>query len=140
MTYKASKSFTLRARAEWSSFNNQDLDKPQRGFIVYQDVIYKQMAVPISFTFRYLLFNVDDFNARIYVYENDVLYAYSIPAFQNRGSRYYLVARYTLSRNLDVYARYAQTIFDNVSIIGSGLEEINGNSRSEIKLSVRLKF
>jgi hypothetical protein len=98
------------------------------------------MAVPISFTFRYLLFNVDDFNARIYVYENDVLYAYSIPAFQNRGSRYYLVARYTLSRNLDVYARYAQTIFDNVSIIGSGLEEINGNSRSEIKLSVRLKF
>jgi DNA uptake protein ComE-like DNA-binding protein len=140
LTYKVSRSFMLRGRAEWSSFNNQDLDKPQKGYLIYQDIIYKQLGVPLTFTFRYMLFNVDDYNARIYVYENDVLYAYSIPAFQNKGTRYYLVARYTLNRHFDIYARFAQTIYDNIKTIGSSLELIDGNTRSELKLSVRLKF
>ncbi len=140
LNYKVSRSFVLRSRAEWSTFNNQDLDKPQKGYVIYQDVIYKQLGVPLTFTFRYMLFSVDDYNARIYVYENDVLYAYSIPAFQNKGTRYYLVARYTLNKHIDIYARFAQTIFDNINMIGSSLELIEGNTRSELKLSVRLKF
>jgi hypothetical protein len=87
-----------------------------------------------------MLFNIDSYNARIYVYENDVLYAYSIPAFQNKGMRYYAVVRYTLNRHFDIYARFAQTTYDNIKEIGSSLEQILGNTRSELKLSVRLKF
>lgn len=140
MTYKVSKSFTLRSRAEWSYFNNQELEKPQRGYLIYQDVIYKQLGVPLTLTLRYMLINIDSYNARIYVYENDVLYAYSIPAFQNKGMRYYAVVRYTLNRHFDIYARFAQTVYDNINVIGSSLEQIQGNTRSELKLSIRLKF
>ncbi len=138
--HKVSRSFTLKSRVEWSAYNSQDLEKPQKGYIIYQDLIYRKLGFPLALTFRYMLFNVDDYNARIYVYENDVLYAYSIPSFQNKGTRYYLVARYTLNRHFDIYARFAQTIFENLNVIGSSLEQINGNTRSEVKLSVRLKF
>ena len=64
----------------------------------------------------------------------------AIPAFQNKGTRYYIIARYTMNRHIDFWIRYAQTTFDNLSVIGSGLDEIASNKRSEIKIQARLKF
>ncbi|MBX7107807.1 MAG: helix-hairpin-helix domain-containing protein [Chitinophagales bacterium] len=139
LSYKASSSFTIHSRAEWVFYHEEQRPK-QYGFLAYQDLIYHQLGSPLQLTARVCLFDADDYDARIYAYENDVLYAYSVPSFSNRGMRFYVVARYSISRGIDVWLRFAQTYYSNLDVIGSGLDEINGNTKTELKAEVRFKF
>ena len=108
--------------------------------MIYQDVIFRNFASPWVFTARYAIFNTDGFDSRIYAYENDVLYAFSFPFYSDKGHRTYLVARYRVNRNIDLQARIAQTFYTNRDQIGSGLDLINGNTRTEIKAQMRVRF
>jgi hypothetical protein len=137
-SYTISPSFTLRNRVELINF--QFGERHEKGYVVYQDVSYRHFASPWAITLRYALFDTDGFDSRIYAYENDVLYAFSFPFYSDKGSRVYLLARYRLSRNIDLYARLAQTFYTNRNEIGSGLDLIEGNSRTEIKAQMRIRF
>jgi hypothetical protein len=76
----------------------------------------------------------------MYAYENDVLYAFSVPAYYDKGIRTYLVMSYSFPKGLVVWFRIAQTHLPGVNTIGSDLNEIEGNSRTEIKLQIRITF
>jgi hypothetical protein len=76
----------------------------------------------------------------LYAYESDVLYAFSIPSYYYKGSRFYLLGRYSFGRSLDLWVRYSITHYSNKQVIGSGLDEIDGNNKSEIKLQLRYRF
>lgn len=139
LSYKVTKSITLKSRVEFSNYqlgNNND----EKGILVYQDINYKQLSFPVSFSLRYAIFETDSYNSRIYAYENDVLYAFSVPALSGRGTRFYITSKYHVARGVDVWLRYAQTYYTDRNIIGSGKDEIDGNTKSEIKLQLRLKF
>ncbi|NOG57205.1 MAG: hypothetical protein HND54_05675 [Bacteroidetes bacterium] len=138
-SYKVTKSIHIKSRVEFSKYklgNNSD----EHGFLIYQDLNYKQLSFPVSFSIRYAIFETDSYNSRIYAYENDVLYAFSIPAFSGRGSRFYAVAKYHIRRGVDLWLRYSQTYYADRFVIGSGKDQINGNLKSEIKAQLRLKF
>ena len=113
-------------------------DNNEKGFLGFADIGYKPMLKPFSGILRLQYFETDGYNSRLYAYENDVLYSYSIPAFFDKGFRYYLNLNYDLTRKLTLWVRWAQTIFRDKKSIGSGLDEIEGNSRSELRLQVRL--
>ena len=89
---------------------------------------------------RYALFDTDSYNSRIYAYESDILYAFSIPAYYSKGSRLYFNLKYTLRDFLDIWLRYSQTYYSDLDVISSGLNQINGNAKSEIKVQVRIKI
>ena len=95
---------------------------------------------PFSANIRLQYFETDDYNSRLYAYENDVLYSFSIPVFYEKGYRYYLNVNYDLTKKLTAWARIAQTINPDRSIIGSGLDEIKGNRKTEVKLQVMYRF
>ncbi len=129
----------LRNRIEMVNYEEQG--KPASvGYLIYQDVLYRPAGKPFELTFRYMLFDAADYDSRLYVYENDVLYAFSIPMFYDRGTRTYLMLRYRAGRNLDFWARIGQTWYADRNIIGSGLETIEGNRRTDFKLQLRYKF
>lgn len=136
--YDISPSLSLRNRVELVYF--QFGDRRENGYMVYQDVIYRHFSSPLALTLRYALFDTDGFNSRIYAYENDVLYAFSFPFYSDQGSRIYLLARYRLNRNIDLYARLSQSFYTNRHEIGSGYDMIQGNRRTEIKAQVRIRF
>ena len=69
-----------------------------------------------------------------------MLYQFSIPAYNNQGTRFYIVARLKPMRHLDVWLRYAITHYTNINEIGSGNELISGKNRSEIKAMIRYVF
>ncbi|HEY0031343.1 MAG TPA: helix-hairpin-helix domain-containing protein, partial [Bacteroidia bacterium] len=116
-------------------------DKTEKGYLVYQDITYNKLGKPLSITLRYALFQTDSYDARIYAYENDVPGSYSIPAYYNRGSRFYIMLDYNLTRRIELWLRYSQTFYDNQRIISEGsLTEINGNTKSEVRAQVRFKF
>lgn len=138
ISYQISPSITLRNRVEFVNFRFGE--RTETGYMLYQDVIFRSLASPWAVTVRYALFDTDGFDSRIYVYENDVLYAFSFPFYSDKGSRAYMVVRYRLNRRIDLYARLAQTWYSNRNSTGSGLDLIEGNTRTEIKAQMRVRF
>ena len=136
---KVSPVLTLKNRLELSSYEFSD-QAPEKGGLIYQDIVYKHETVPITVTARFSMFDTDSYNSRIYAYESDLLYSYSIPGHYYSGTRAYVMLRYTIIRGVDLWLRYSQTYYDDRSEIGSGLKTIKGNTKSEIKTQLRIKF
>lgn len=135
--YKINKEWEIRDRAEFSLFNKAT---SSQGMLMYQDVVYKPIAKPFSFTARYAIFDINSFDARIYAYENDILYEFYIPFFQNRGSRFYINTRYRIGRNYTWEFRIGRTFFENVEGISSGNNFIDGQTMTELKTQLRIRF
>jgi hypothetical protein len=96
--------------------------------------------VPLNFTARIAWFNTESYNSRIYAYENDLLYMFSIPAYFGRGFRTYLNLKYKISKNIEAWFKLANTTLNNAESIGSGYSEISGNKKTEVKFQLRLKI
>jgi len=140
LSYSILPSLKLKNRVELIDYK-LDNNKTQKGYVVYQDISYSKLGVPFSVTLRYALFQTDDYNSRVYAYENDMPGAYSIPAYYYKGSRFYVLLDYNVTRNIELWIRYSQTVYDNRKTISEGsLTEIQGNTRSEIKVQIRFKF
>lgn len=137
--YKVSSVITLRQRLDVMWY---DIGGPleSRGFLAFFDVFYKPALKPFSANMRVQYFETDDFNSRIYAYENDVLYGFSIPPFSDKGYRYYVNLNYDVSKKLSFWVRWAQLIYSNRSSVGSGLDEISANKRSELKCQFLIRL
>ncbi len=109
-----------------------------RGFAVVQDV--SRNFTKFSLTGRLAYFKTDDYDSRLYVYENDVLYAFSIPAYFDEGFRAYLMAQTKLGKHLTAWLRVSRTQLLNQASIGSGLDEIPVPHRTDIRLQLRYVF
>jgi len=131
--------FKFRSRFEWIGFAPNDGIK-EHGFMIYQDLVWRSLSKPISIATRYALFQTDSYDTRIYAYENDVLYAFSIPAYYNRGSRAYITLKYSPNSQMDLWLRWGQFFYNDVDQISSGLNQINGPTKTEVKAQVRFKF
>lgn len=129
--------FHFKTRMELSWFEHQD---KEQGFLAYQDVIYNWKKFPLKSTLRFLVFDTEGYNSRIYTFENDLLYNYAIPAFSDRGMKFYILFKYKIIKNLTVWAKYGLTYYLDKESLGSGYTESQGNKRSEIKLQLRWKF
>jgi hypothetical protein len=146
--YKLNQVIAVRNRIEMLWYDNKARpDDPfgrginkENGFLSFFDFIYKPMLKPLSGILRVQYFETSGYNSRIYAYENDVLYSYSIPSFSDKGFRYYLTLNYELTQKISIWLRWAQTIYKNSDTVGSGSDEIQGNKRSEAKLQVRWLF
>ena len=139
VSFKINQSFAIRNRTEllWYDKNGENAE---RGFLTFFDVIYKPLLKNYSANIRLQYFETDDYNSRIYAYENDVLFYYSIPAFYDQGYRYYLNVNYDLNSSISVWIKWSQTLYHNVTSIGSGLDEIPGSKKSEIRMMMRVIF
>jgi DNA uptake protein ComE-like DNA-binding protein len=114
--------------------------KSSYGYFVSQDIKYKSQKSPVSFSFRYALFDTDSYDVRIYAYEDDVIFSTSAPGLDGQGIRCYLLADYGPFQWLDLCLRYSFTFYSDRNVIGTGLEMINGNIKSELKIQMRVKF
>ncbi|MCS7073123.1 MAG: helix-hairpin-helix domain-containing protein, partial [Bacteroidia bacterium] len=128
----------FHGRVEYAWYTKQE-EKYSKGMILYQDLSW-EIIPKLNLKLRYLIFDTQDYDSRIYAYENDVLTAFSIPAFYEQGSRYYAMLLYSPTRKLDFWVRFAQTRLLHQDTIGSGLDEIQGNVRSELKVQLRIKL
>ncbi len=141
LSYKPNKTITLRSRID-SGFFKRGLEGEGNlnGIVVYQDIIYKSIQSPWSFMTRFALFDTDSYAIRYYAYENDLLYTFSIPAYYNKGTRFYVVARYKGIRNMTLEARFAQTYWIDQDSFSSGNEEVDGQTRTDIRAQIKYTF
>ena len=85
-------------------------------------------------------FHTDDFSSRIYIYERRPLYSFSFPSFYGIGLHYALFARAELSPNLALILQSSTTSYFDRDKISSGLQQINGSTKSDLELQMRWKF
>jgi len=87
------------------------------GVSLAQDIAYdfqspmSNIQYPISLKFRLQAFDAREWANRIYLYEHDVLYAYSIPATYGLGGRFYLCLRWQIIPQLALYFRASETVY-----------------------------
>jgi hypothetical protein len=95
----------------------------------------------LTINLRLQAFDAVNYNNRVYAYEQDILYAFSIPMFYGIGTRYYINLKYQLSKHLALWMKIAQTCYsDGREYIGSGNETVKGNRDTDIKMMMKYVF
>jgi hypothetical protein len=139
LSYSLNDNLQLRNRVEINSVERKT-ESHDKGYLLYQDIIYDIQRLPANIYFRYAFFDTDTYYSRIYTYENDLLYSYSIPPLYYRGMRIYIMLKYSFTPGIDLWLKYGRTTYSNRDFISSGLSEISGNTKSEIKFQLRVKL
>ncbi len=139
LSYKLNPAFTIRSRAEIVWFDKKG-PAAEQGFLIFADVLYKPLMKRFSGNMRLQYFETEGYNSRLYAYENDVLYSFSIPVFYDKGYRVYANVNFDLTKKITLWVRWARFIYPEKDRVGSGLDEIENNHRSEVKLQMMYKF
>jgi hypothetical protein len=77
-----------------------------KGLLLLEDISYRMRSFPVSFWIRYSVFKTNDYDSRIYTWENDLLYTFSIPSFYGTGSRFYIMAALKISGKAELRFKY----------------------------------
>ncbi|HUX55015.1 MAG TPA: hypothetical protein VMV56_11420, partial [Williamwhitmania sp.] len=139
ITFSPSKTVTLRTRLEHVWYD-KELSPNEKGVVLLQDLTWYAGNRKLSLSARAAYFNTDGWDSRLYAYESDVLYSFSVPAYYLSGARFYLLATSKLTQNLTLWLRWSQIRFAQKNEVGSGLTAINGNAKNEVKAQFLLRF
>lgn len=116
-------------RANVPEFN---FSKSKNGYLILQDIQINLQKPQISLITRFALFDSPNYDERIYAYENDLNYSFTIYNHYRKGIRFYLVIKYDIDWMV-LQLKFARTIFENG--IQYSFEEgiIDSETKSEIK-------
>ena len=106
------------------------------GWSLFQDVEYRFANVPIVLQFRAQAFDAKNWNNRVYLYENDVLYAYAIPFVYGFGGRFWLNARYKINDTFSLYLRVSETVYQSAWAASHDKK----NTRTDVHALLRVKL
>ena len=81
--------------------------------IAYDFTPYTVHHTPLSLRLRLQGFDAQKWENRIYLYEHDVLYAFSIPATYGLGGRAYVCMRWQIIKQLALYLRLSETVYSD---------------------------
>lgn len=135
--HSINRNIKLRYRFE---FQNLDFIKVQSGYLFFIDMIFQSLEKPYSFSFRYALFNTDNYDSRIYAYERDAYFTYSVRPYFYRGQKIYFNFKYRMKRYFTFFFRISQVTYPFNSTIGSANDLINGNRLSEFTFQIRIRW
>lgn len=106
LTYRPKKSIGSRIRIQASQYTVNG--EYSYGIALMQDLFWEEGVWKASA--RLALFDTQGFANRQYVYENHLLYAFSLPAYQGLGGRTYINLRVKPLRGITLEARWARTL------------------------------
>lgn len=139
IAWKVNQWLKLSNRAAWS-FMDMDNEPAQNGWLLYQDLLIRPDDKPFALSFRYALFNTSSYDARLYAYEHDILYAFAIPAYAYQGFRTYLMVKYEITPAIDFWFKIARSQYTDRESVSSGLAMIDQPHKTDVKMQFRIKF
>ncbi|MBP5240300.1 MAG: hypothetical protein J6Z26_00155, partial [Bacteroidales bacterium] len=138
LKYSPSSQWAFNTRVEYCWFSAES-KYDTTGFLIAQDVVFNPKQIPFSFAMRYAIFDAP-YDARIYAFERDLTYEFSVPSHNGKGSRFYLFVNWKMSDKINLAARYSIWYYPDKTTIGTGNDEIDGNTKQEFKIQFKVKF
>ena len=128
---------------QWGTKTQADVSvsrfaETSKGYMLSENISFAHRWLKTNASVGY--FHTDDYASRVYMYEKGLLYNFSFPSFFGQGLRCALNARADISEKLMVMAKFGLTRYFDRNTVGSGLQEIKGNTTSDLELQVRLKL
>jgi hypothetical protein len=123
--YSTDNNLTLITRLDYK-FTRPD---GARGMLLLQDITYRFGNIPLSVWFRYCIFKTDDWNSRLYTYENDLLFCFSIPALSGEGIRSYIMVEWNPTKFIDFRVKYGLTEIHKENYANSKTQELKVQAR-----------
>lgn len=148
--YKISPGMQIKAKMTyiWIRKEWEQIKTKREAFLGFLDIFYHTPGINANLRIQHFLTPGYDF--RIYIYENDMLFNFSLPPYYNNGWRYYVNINkgFPLSRkgkngppvSLRIWLKWGQTVYTDKELIGSGLDQIYGNKKSDLKFQIRINW
>ncbi|MFL5811703.1 MAG: ComEA family DNA-binding protein [Flavisolibacter sp.] len=137
-TDQLNRSISVKGRVEVLWFNS-GTTQAQQGFLLFSETSFK-IFVKINCDLRLQYFESDGYESRLFAYEADVLYSSTVASFFDEGLRYYINTTYKCNKNFSIFLRWSGTMNQNKNHTGSGLDEIDGTKKEEIKVQLLFHF
>ena len=135
----SSSSLRLSSRFEWVNVQYVGLQNSEKGLLMSETIKWNVLH-SLTVQTRLAVFETDSYDSALYEFEEEVPGAYSNPALYGSGIRWYCILRYRIFSKMDVAARYAQTIKEGVRSIGTGNDEIRGDTQSLVSMQLEIRF
>lgn len=127
----------VQLRAEWVQYSHEQ--RMENGLLSFVSISWR-IAEKWQIKARYTLFDTKSYASAIWAYEDDVPYSYSVPAFFYGGAKWYAVVSWQALKNMEFWLRFSNAWLPEQTSLGSGLDQIPDNRRTEIKLMARVNF
>ena len=108
--------------------------------MIAQNVGWKPVDIPVQVDFYVGVFHTDNYQTRISSYEKNILYAFNMPSFYGKGVRLALSFRWNIAKQLSLSTKLGYTYYTDRDVIGTDLEEIEGNIKADVYTLLRWKF
>ncbi|MFN0048808.1 MAG: helix-hairpin-helix domain-containing protein [Cytophagales bacterium] len=138
LDWKGEKLIGTKSRVQFTQYR-QAGQPTESGFVIFQDLDL-DFSKKVKISARFALFDANNYNTRIYVYEKNVLWAFALPVYYGQGIREYLMLQYNATRDITLWFRIARFEYRNADKISSGINEITGNSKTEVTLQLKYDF
>ena len=115
-----------------------DGDEHSDGWLFYQQAVLKKG--PLAFKARYTLFETDDYDSAIYVYEDDLPLVFTLKSYYGRGQAFFALLSCDLWKHFELTARFAKTWYDDRDTYGSGNDKRDTSAPASYHLGCALRF
>lgn len=129
--------------AEWTSITRADgvlaeNEETEKGWMMSEQLSWKHRWCMLNLTAAY--FDTDSYESRIYGYERQPTYEYAFPSYYGRGLRLALLGSAEIGRHWVLQARLGHTRYFDRSQIGSGLQQVDASSMTDLDVLLRWRF
>jgi len=139
ITYEPFNIARFRTRVEFTTYQVKKMPINENGYLIFQDVRLKPFQ-NLSLYFRYIIYETDSYNSRLYQFEQDIPGVMTNKAVYGKGSRFYIVTRYKALKNLELSFKYSETFKPFERTISSGLTEIDNNIDNKFSFQIDWKL
>ena len=137
---KPFRSLRLKTRGELKFVEGAwpDGEVQSDGWLVYQQANLK--TGPFSLKARYTLFETDDFDSAVYVYEDDLPLVFTLKSYYGKGQAFFAVLSWDVLKQFELNARFAKTWYDDRDTYSSGNNERDTSAPASYHLGCALRF
>jgi hypothetical protein len=137
--YDLSPQIRIKSRYEYVMVDYSDFGGDNKGYLLYTDFRYLIMK-NFSASTRFILFQTDDYDSRVYEFEDDLRGVMSNYGLYGKGTRWYIMMKYKPVLYAELTAKYSATYYDGVNSIGTGNDEIQGDLNNKFNLGLEILF
>ena len=113
-----------------------DFELPEKSYCLTQSISFKHYQFKLNA--QLTIFESSSWDSRLYSYEPDVPMTFSIPALSGNGLRTCIVTTLKPIQKTEISLKLSHILYNRTNTIGSGNDEVKGNTQTEVKIQLRV--